>query len=356
MDFNDEQFAIVTTDKQKVVVYAGPGSGKTRCLVGRLQYLLDSGVKPEDIAAITFTNAAASEIADRLNGAQGMYIGTIHGLAHLYLMSYGINTHHLIENERFDDFFKLVKKNPDCVRPVKYLLLDEGQDSSSIQFEFILDMIQPENWMIFADIKQSIFQWNGAYPAYIFELIKQKDVFTYYLNKNYRCGEKIIDFARQLIMPLGLDYKDDSIPMRDNEGQVYTVEFSADGLIRTIKRRIEAGVDQNSDWFILTRTNAESDFILEELSEAGIACETFKKKSFTSQDLKEKMKANTVKVLTIHVAKGLEAKNVVVIGARFSSPEERCVSYVAATRAKDLLVWVYPKKKPRKKKNMIEWD
>jgi superfamily I DNA/RNA helicase len=51
------------------------------------------------------------------------------------------------------------------------------------------------------------------------------------------------------------------------------------------------------------------------------------------------MKENTVKVLTIHTAKGLEANNVIVIGTRWNDAEERRINYVAATRARDLLVW-----------------
>ena len=45
--------------------------------------------------------------------------------------------------------------------------------------------------------------------------------------------------------------------------------------------------------------------------------------------------------VTIHTAKGLEADNVVVIGARYRDIEEKCVNYVAATRARNLLVWAY---------------
>ena len=62
------------------------------------------------------------------------------------------------------------------------------------------------------------------------------------------------------------------------------------------------------------------------------------------------MNENTVKVLTIHTAKGLEAKNVVVIGARWNDVEERCINYVAATRAKELLVWTTKKTKYARKK------
>ena len=66
------------------------------------------------------------------------------------------------------------------------------------------------------------------------------------------------------------------------------------------------------------------------------------------------MRMNTVKVLTIHSAKGLEAKNVVVIGARFWNEEEKRLSYVAATRARDLLIWMKTKPNRKKAKNTVK--
>ena len=66
------------------------------------------------------------------------------------------------------------------------------------------------------------------------------------------------------------------------------------------------------------------------------------------------MKENTVKVLTIHTSKGLEADNVIVIGAKFYNTEEKCISYVAATRARNLLVWT---RTPQKKKYAVNsWE
>ena len=355
MDFNTNQEKIVKTTAHHVVVHAAAGSGKTRCLVGRLKYLLDNGVAPEQIIAITFTNAAAEEIMERLNRPVGLFVGTIHSLANQFLISCGIKTFDLIEDENFDGLFSRIKEHPDCVRHVQYLLLDEAQDSSPTQFEFIFDNIKPDNWMIFADVRQSIYRWNGAYPEYIFDLMNENKTTIYDLNEYYRCGQKIIVFARQLIQPLGFNYTDRSKAMRDEQGAVLFVEFSPKAIAKTIKERIDKGIDKESDWFVLTRTNAESDVILEELKRVGVSCDSFKRKSLTNRDLQDKMKADTVKVLTIHVAKGLEAKNVVVIGGRFMNTEERCICYVAATRAKDLLVWTHEKKK-FKRKGMVSWE
>jgi ATP-dependent DNA helicase UvrD/PcrA len=68
-----------------VLIVAGAGSGKTRALTHRIAYLIrEAGVNPYEILAITFTNKAANEMADRVEGllgtriAKGMWILTFH--------------------------------------------------------------------------------------------------------------------------------------------------------------------------------------------------------------------------------------------------------------------------------------
>lgn len=60
------QLAAITTNAPKIIAIAGPGSGKSATLVARINRLIDEGVKPERIAAITFTNDAARELEERL--------------------------------------------------------------------------------------------------------------------------------------------------------------------------------------------------------------------------------------------------------------------------------------------------
>jgi superfamily I DNA/RNA helicase len=92
------------------------------------------------------------------------------------------------------------------------------------------------------------------------------------------------------------------------------------------------------------------------LKKEGVPIDTFKRSELDNKELGEKMKENTVKVLTIHTAKGLEADNVIVIGAKFFNVEERCVSYVAATRARNLLVWTRMPNRTRKVQQMTSWE
>lgn len=64
--FSAEQQAALDAGPHPVLVLAGPGSGKTRVLVGRLQRLLAQGMPPESLLALTFTRRAAAEMRERL--------------------------------------------------------------------------------------------------------------------------------------------------------------------------------------------------------------------------------------------------------------------------------------------------
>lgn len=82
---NDEQIKPVLDTEGAVLVIAGAGSGKTRVLTTRIAYLiLEKGVLPARIMAITFTNKAAEEMKNRLNNLVGdvydMWVSTIHSM------------------------------------------------------------------------------------------------------------------------------------------------------------------------------------------------------------------------------------------------------------------------------------
>jgi superfamily I DNA/RNA helicase len=341
VELTKQQRAIVEATEPYIVVVATAAAGKTRCITERVRWLLNNGVPDEEIVTITFTNAAAEEISERLGNPTGVFIGTIHSLANYYLKTSGIDTSRVLNDEKFDDLFKLIKKNPHCVQHVSHLIVDEAQDSNPQQFEFLLDMIAPDNYMLMGDHRQSIYRFNGATPEYILSLMESPEVTTYELTENYRNAPEILQYAKNGIRTLGRDYEDYSVPMRSTHGRVIDVPYSGEGIATTIERYVSRGDCDYKDWFILTRTNAELDTILQVLKRHKIPTDTFKRAQLDNKGLKEKMRENTVKVLTIHTAKGLEADNVVVIGARYRDIEEKCVNYVAATRARNLLVWAY---------------
>lgn len=332
MKLSKLQTEIINAPYDKVVVLSSAASGKTNILTEKTRQVLRAGVDPREIAVITFTNMAAGELKTRLGAdyKEGMYIGTIHGLANFMLCRAGIDTSKVLDEEKFDKLFTLIKKNPQSVRHLEWILLDEAQDSDPDQFEFIFNMIKPDYFFVVGDEKQSIYQWRGARPKLIRELTRKSDVHTFNLNENYRNKYNILSYAKSIIRQTGL--ADNSIAMSDG-GIVTKAKFSSDYIVSKIN-----SIGEYKDWAILTRTNTELNNIVLILKKAKIPYDTFKQGDLDKEQLTEKMEANTVKVLTIHSAKGLEWPNVMVWGMRFYNNEEYNVNYVAVTRAKDNLI------------------
>jgi superfamily I DNA/RNA helicase len=227
------------------------------------------------------------------------------------------------------------------------------QDCNENQFEFIFDILSAEKYFCCYDKRQSIYRWNGAHPEYIDDYAAQMRADIMTLNENYRNADKILAFAKNIISVAGWDYRDTSIPMRGVTGSVMSdIEYSPHALARTLS---EIGGNYN-DWFILTRTNDQIDEICHHLKMHSVPYDTFKRSELDNKELGERMKANTVKVLTIHSSKGLEANNVVVVGPKFYNLEERCISYVAATRARNRLIWTKMPNKTRKQNKISSWE
>lgn len=112
---NDAQLTAVKTINGPLLVLAGAGSGKTRVLTTRIAYLIENGVDPYNILAITFTNKAAKEMKERVLNLVGdirdIQISTFHSFG-LYILRNHFNL--LGFNKNFtildgDDSLVLVK-------------------------------------------------------------------------------------------------------------------------------------------------------------------------------------------------------------------------------------------------------
>ena len=111
-NLNKEQKDAVQTTKGPLLILAGAGSGKTKVLTSRIAYLIQNGVRPKNILAVTFTNKAAKEMKARLGNILGedtvkyMWVGTFHGICGRILRE-NINEYAFQSGKKLDKNFTI---------------------------------------------------------------------------------------------------------------------------------------------------------------------------------------------------------------------------------------------------------
>ena len=284
---NSQQRDAVLHARGPLLVIAGAGSGKTRSIIEKIQYLIAENHYPAgSIAAITFTNKSAKEMQERLQqrigkkNAQDVMVCTFHALGLRFLQiehaaaglkrgfsifdtddttgvlkdilfgadknavervrqsisqtkqqliqsasvlpAQAVQSHNATEAYTryqnrlaafnaidFDDLLRLpvsiLSQNPEILsawrQRIRYLLVDEYQDTNLVQYEFIKLIAGKEgNFSCVGDDDQSIYSWRGANPENLTQL--QKDypsLKVIKLEQNYRCSNRVLRTANALI-------------------------------------------------------------------------------------------------------------------------------------------------------------
>lgn len=393
--------SVVNEDESNIIIQANAGSGKTFTLttaIGnyRYEYINDS------ICAITFTRAAKAEMEDRLHqlSIYDVEVATIHAWAKSRLdkfaKKYGfeldiiqepqikkilkeeivpeyLKTHKTIRSVNVDILYSFISgaKNMDVsdnykktlaaleerykaykkdnnlydfgdyprylldimlaydeyIYDIDALFVDEFQDVDPDQFE-VFTRVDTKKKFYIGDVKQSIYQFRGADG----DVFNKLDSFKQYdLQYNYRSYQVIMDYATSVYMNIreaidcgcgsyivdATKTPDKSLVKckRGNGGEVYIVDtFWTTKL--TEEKSDNIMVNEAFNYFmslkpmVLCRTNKQ----VRELNACGLNC------------------------TTIHQAKGLEYKNVIVIDFEVNSEEDLNVAYVGLTRAEDKLM------------------
>lgn len=353
MTLNDKQLEAVEHKDGPCLVLAGAGSGKTKVLTQRIINLIDSGVSPYNILAITFTNKAAKEMRNRVENELGsitdsIFIGTFHSFGlrilrenyidigytsnitildtddakaivkrilkengydpakyeirtiinkissakndgispdeytKLFLndldivigLVYKEYTKLLKDNNSvdFDDLLlkpvELLKKNKIILEKYqerfKYILVDEYQDTNSIQYELCkLLASKYKNIFVVGDANQSIYSFRNADYRNILNFEKDyKNAKVILLEENYRSTNNILKAANSVIknnsegkkLNLWSSKRDgELIDYIRCEDEIKEANF----VINKIKDLISNGY-KYSDIAVLYRTNAQS--------------------------------------------------------------------------------------------------
>lgn len=353
MTLNDKQLEAVEHKDGPCLVLAGAGSGKTKVLTQRIINLINSGVSPYNILAITFTNKAAKEMRNRVENELGsitdsIFIGTFHSFGlrilrenyidigytsnitildtddakaivkrilkengydpakyeirtiinkissakndgispdeytKLFLndldivigLVYKEYTKLLKDNNSvdFDDLLlkpvELLKKNKIILEKYqerfKYILVDEYQDTNSIQYELCkLLASRYKNIFVVGDANQSIYSFRNADYRNILNFEKDyKNTKVILLEENYRSTNNILKAANSVIknnsegkkLNLWSSKRDgELIDYIRCEDEIKEANF----VINKIKDLISNGY-KYSDIAVLYRTNAQS--------------------------------------------------------------------------------------------------
>lgn len=414
---DEKQLEIVNSKEPRIIVEAGGGSGKTRCLIERIKKLINDGVEAQNIVAITFTNMAAEEMKERLADVKGIgdcFIGTIHSFANKIFKN--SNEEYKLFNEdiqdqfmnvlitlhakftKLEDYFQykeylkkvdnglmeecdiqnlmprkslyeikvfldeiedknypqtmktlckkhnvitfdeLLKKTTQYFKEingkVEYLFVDEYQDIGPLEKDFFISL-NADNYFYIGDEKQAIYAFKGGNVRFFLNLINSSKWKTYYLNNNYRCGQKIIDVANEVICQAN-----DIINMRSvcKSGKQGEVIIDNKLKLPIYLRKIH----HYKDWFFLVRTNKDLAKMEQILISENIPYVSFKKGEMSLDEMRKCMAEDKVKLLTIHTSKGLESPNVLMWGnfpikerPYLRNNDELKVRYVGITRAID---------------------
>lgn len=135
---NPQQQSAVLATKGPLLIMAGAGSGKTRVLTHRIAYLIQQGVAPWSILAVTFTNKAAKEMKERVQnivGAKGydVWVSTFHSLCVRILRKD-------IDKLGYDSTFTILDTS-DQLSVIKQILKSENLDPKKNDPRGILAMI-----------------------------------------------------------------------------------------------------------------------------------------------------------------------------------------------------------------------
>lgn len=350
---SEEQQKIIDDESPNIFVESCAASGKSRTIVEKIKK--EVAANKGQVVAFTFTVAAAEEIQERVGDIpiDNLYIGTIHAYCLQLLTDIGLESEAFdyIDLGDFDGLCYMISEHQELVPDIYCVICDETQDCTAEQLELVCDLLKPQKRFIAFDKRQSIYGWNGARPDLLDYYIKKYNTTIKYLDDNYRNKSEILEFAKNIIRPAGIGYQDYSRAVRGEGGQVIVVDYSPEAIARTLAKRQDFG-----DWMILVRNNNQFNRIEMALNKYQVPYQFIQSERFQSENETEK-DTNCVRLMTIHTAKGLESKNVVVIGARLITLEERRLSYVGATRARDLLVWTTScRTKGKQLKQSYNWE
>lgn len=364
----------MNTDEQKKYIYykgnkntkllACAGSGKTRCIIARMERLIKKKVYlPENIMMLTFTRFTKDDFINKIKSYGAKYIDedcirTIDSFSKslidpdnkIDVTLLSLRFMKFLENESLESLKTNVK-----LRSIKTIFVDESQDLNEIQYKIFLLMNEKLGTIInlIGDPNQNIYQFRGSSDKYLTEFPAK----VFKLTKNFRSYKSIIDFSQKLQTYNNIEVQcqrgaNDYKPMILFYNNEKSLE---DRIIGLLKSAIESNIDL-SEFAILSPTRGRMRsygkshglcLISNILHQNKIKFKQFYEESseeVSGGQIKYQPEKDHINILTYMGSKGLEWNYVIVLDAdlclinkRFLDHEkhlqDRYLLYVACSRA-----------------------
>lgn len=257
--FSKAQKDAIMSTEPLIMVQSAAGSGKSTVVLNHIKYMVDSGVAPEDIMVLSFTNAAADNISLKNPGVNSMTItkmineiyqenfdhqlstlSTVANTIMIYFKNHPVGSPlaSLLNNlalnrsnsfieltnfveDNYDEVIKILDKinqttleleiiicyssidtlkEPQSITS-KHLIIDEVQDNSVFEFIYTLKYVNKhlETLFIVGDASQCLYEFRASNPTAL-NVMENSGIFTTYkLQTNYRSNQEILNFANNLL-------------------------------------------------------------------------------------------------------------------------------------------------------------
>ena len=181
-DLNKDQLNAVKATEGPLLIIAGAGSGKTRTIIYRIAYMLENGIPQSSFLALTFTNKAAREMAQRIRALTGkklntLTISTFHAFGVTILRS---TIRHLGYNEKFS-----IYDQGDKGALIKEVARELSWENDKIDVNGI--------GALFSGIKTGRRKWDGSNDSY-------RDFYAEY--QSHLKAYNAVDFDDLIVLPI----------------------------------------------------------------------------------------------------------------------------------------------------------
>jgi len=247
LTLNKEQRDAINSNSRITYINAGPGTGKTHLIVGRILKLASLN-KDDKIVGLAFTNIASNELNNKLLSTvfgndlskkiDNVSIYTIHSFALESIKKYFDSSndenynYSVIDKDEYDElkeqfsynkllidgylkdnklltfdgilslFYQKIRTDEYFVYSLKdeisEIIIDEAQDLDKIQYEIFKELYNiSENLKLFlvGDQRQNIFEFRGGNFKHFEDVFKNEKYKTFSLTESYRCSQNILDFV-----------------------------------------------------------------------------------------------------------------------------------------------------------------